>query len=240
MVEIGLEAVDNDLMPKDLYLSLRIGEQQKFAKASTSRAYKFAQSAVAERRYAKLEIYRRVGICSVSIDMEKVKGTHEIAVPVDDPRLCENEVRYRITMEPAASEKIRAAPTAPEPPLSSQDKPLAKDPSAKVLAAREYLEKHQLEQRLSEAMQAVLRERPEDPGAFVAQKLASGAGIMRKVPDAAPEAAPLAEAEAEAPTRPLAPAVPRPLADPILPAALMVSAGHVGFSSARGPCLMIL
>merc|ERR1719191_1061444 len=80
-----------------------------------------------------------------------------------------------------------------------------------VLAAKEYLEKHNLEMRLSEAMQAVLREKPEDPAAFVAERLAKSAGMVQKLPKveeaassqpsspAAPTAAPAATATPGAP-----------------------------------------
>mmetsp|Transcript_101960 Transcript_101960/g.297361 ORF Transcript_101960/g.297361 Transcript_101960/m.297361 type:complete len:280 (-) Transcript_101960:221-1060(-) len=169
MVDLSLEAVNVDAIPPDLYLSLRVGESQKFTKASSSRDYKFAKAAVGDRRYAKMEIYKRVGVCSMCIDKEKVEGTHEIAVPVDDSRLDDGQVRYRVTLDSVPGEH------------TVESRPPTRDLSSKAAAAREYLDKHQLEQRLSQAMQAVLRERPEDPAAFVAQKLLSGVGVMTKV-----------------------------------------------------------
>merc|ERR1719203_653350 len=45
-----------------------------------------------------------------------------------------------------------------------------------------YLDKHHLEARLSDAMQAVLREQPDDPAAFLAEQLASNGGIVAKLP----------------------------------------------------------
>jgi len=281
MVEIGLEPLDAEQLPKDLYLSLRVGEQQKFSRASAAKAYKFAQSTVGERRFAKVEMYKRVGVCSVPIDPEKVQGTHEITVPMNEGT---DEVRYRISLDPSSGE---GKPANAQPP--------AKDMTAKVSAAREYLDKHQLEHRLAEAMQAVLRERPEDPGAFLAQRLCSGAGVMRKVSDAraktAPEpaqpagqpdgqpdhfpppesappapdldrpalpealgaaepckaAAPAAPEAAAAPvlasppaTEPFKPAVPVPTADAITPMTLVVSGGHIGFSTMMGLGMTVL
>merc|ERR1740130_563806 len=53
--------------------------------------------------------------------------------------------------------------------------PSKADMKPRIAAAKEYLESHQLEVRLSEAMMAVLRERPEDPAQFIAKRLASTA-----------------------------------------------------------------
>ena len=83
MVEITLESLELDALPKDLFLSLRVGAEQKFNKAATARSYKFAPSAVGDRRCAKLEIYQRVGTCTMSIDIDKVKGVREISVPIE-------------------------------------------------------------------------------------------------------------------------------------------------------------
>eukprot|EP00930_Biecheleria_cincta_P059836 TRINITY_DN4555_c0_g1_i1.p1 TRINITY_DN4555_c0_g1~~TRINITY_DN4555_c0_g1_i1.p1 ORF type:complete len:328 (+),score=60.10 TRINITY_DN4555_c0_g1_i1:84-1067(+) len=169
MVDINLEAVDGDSLPKDLYLSLRVGEQQKFSKANNSgRTFKFAQPE--DKRYGKLEIYRRVGVAAISLDTEKYQEAHELTVPVDDERVSGKEVKYRFCLGGNGS-----LPTSPKGSVDP-----AKQVSAKVNVARDYLQKHQLEQRLSEAMQAVLREQPEDPGAFLAQRLTSGAGIVKK------------------------------------------------------------
>ncbi|CAE8660181.1 unnamed protein product, partial [Polarella glacialis] len=195
MVDVTLEAVNGDALPKDLYLSLRVGEQQKFAKAGVARTYKFGNAPGADKRYGKLEIYRRIGVASVSLDPEKVQGTHELCVQVEDPRLEGNEVKYRLC--------LGASSTAAHP-QASPDK-AAGGHVEKVNAAKEYLAHHQLEMRLSEAMQAVLRERPEDPGAFLAKKLQSSAGTLRKVdepmksaPPAVPAAPPaLAQHDAE-------------------------------------------
>lgn len=171
-MEIGLEAVGGGSLPKDLYVSLRVGEAQKFMKANADRSYKFPASAVAERKYAKLEMYRRVGVCSLGIEPERMQGTHEIAVPIDEGVKDVKEVRYKVNVN-----SVGGAPRVPETP--SADKGL----DGRVASAKAYLDQHQLEQRLAEAMMAVLRERPEDPGKFIAEKLASGAGMLKKVAD---------------------------------------------------------
>jgi len=170
MVDINLEAVDGDSLPKDLYLSLRVGEQQKFSKANNSgRTFKFASPE--DKRYGKLEIYRRVGVAAISLDTEKYQEAHELSVPVDDDRVAGREVKYRFALGGNGSLPTSPKATAADP---------AKQVSQKVNLARDYLQKHQLEQRLSDAMQAVLRDQPDDPGAFLAQRLTSGVGIVKK------------------------------------------------------------
>lgn len=170
MVDINLEAVNGDSLPKDLYLSLRVGEQQKFAKANNSgRTFKF--STPEDKRVGKLEIYRRVGVAAISLDHEKFQEAHELAVAIDDERVAGKEVKYRFCLGGHGS-----IPTSPK----AEGAEPAKQVSAKVSVAKDYLQKHQLEQRLSEAMQAVLREQPDDPGTFLAQRLTSGAGMLKK------------------------------------------------------------
>merc|ERR1719191_333198 len=93
-----------------------------------------------------------------------------------------------------------------------------------VLAAKEYLEKHNLEMRLSEAMQAVLREKPEDPAAFVAERLAKSAGMVQKLPKVEEAASsqpssPAAPTAAPAATAPAASATPAVIATPGAPQA---------------------
>jgi hypothetical protein len=264
MVEIGLEAVKGENLPKDLYVSLRVGEAQKFMKANCDRSYKFPPSTLGDRKYAKLEMFKRVGVCAIPVDTEKMQGTHEAAVVVDE-RLVdvpEKEVAYRVNV------------TGLSGSLDSPSKPAASDKGAlldrRVASAKAYLDTHQLEQRLAEAMMAVLRDRPEDPGKFIAEKLTSGAGMLKKVAEAAPgDLAELreqarealvnsvdggklkdallsaarpgtAEAKAEpapalvAPTTAV-PALVRPKCNPMLPVSLMVASSSLGIGPTGTP-----
>eukprot|EP00747_Dinoflagellata_sp_TGD_P185730 gnl/TRDRNA2_/TRDRNA2_42420_c0_seq1.p1 gnl/TRDRNA2_/TRDRNA2_42420_c0~~gnl/TRDRNA2_/TRDRNA2_42420_c0_seq1.p1 ORF type:complete len:502 (-),score=106.92 gnl/TRDRNA2_/TRDRNA2_42420_c0_seq1:101-1567(-) len=219
MVDVKLEAVDAVQQASDLYLSLRVGDVQKLSKlsaVSTAKTYKFPTSAVGDRRYGKLEIYRRIGGCSVSIDPSKLDGLYELAVPVTDSSMG-NAVKFKV----ALNDKTGA--------LTAKDsKPDGKDMQyPNVVKAKEYLEKHQLESRLSEAMQAVLREQPADPGAFVAQMMVSGAGMMTRLdkPKEEKAAAPVASSSPAA----QAPAAPAPGAPAVAPSNLSYAAlpGHL-------------
>mmetsp|Transcript_25792 Transcript_25792/g.72857 ORF Transcript_25792/g.72857 Transcript_25792/m.72857 type:complete len:582 (+) Transcript_25792:75-1820(+) len=176
MVEITFDAVDSNALPKDLYLSMRIGETQKFAKATQSKIFKFPGASASDRRWAKLEVYRRIGVCSLDVEPEKLKGTHEVQVQVDDGRVADHMMKYHVSFAAAADAK-----------KSSQGDLQRRDSNGatmteNIASAHDYLSKYQLEQRISDAMRAVLRDRPEeDPGAFVARMLLSGAGRLTKL-----------------------------------------------------------
>eukprot|EP00933_Yihiella_yeosuensis_P048227 TRINITY_DN44320_c0_g1_i1.p1 TRINITY_DN44320_c0_g1~~TRINITY_DN44320_c0_g1_i1.p1 ORF type:complete len:246 (-),score=56.45 TRINITY_DN44320_c0_g1_i1:111-848(-) len=243
MVDVNLEAVDGDSFPQDLFLSLRVGDQQKFAKAGSTRSYKFAPTqSGAEKKMGKLEIYRRVGVANMSLDQERMQGVHEMSVKVDDQRLS-SELKYRVSL----NGEVPSSPTGPASPQAAAKR------SEKVSAAREYLNQHQLEQRLADAMQAVLRERPEDPGAFIAARLASGTGMTKKVADAPlPPQVPSAAANPQSATAAheaedvgialsLDIADDYPLnsaADPIMPSSLMIGPGMCTYANVGRPAVM--
>lgn len=180
MVEITFDAVAAHAVPKDLYLSMRIGETQKFAKAHQSKIFKFPGASVNERRWAKLEIYKRVGVCSLDVEPAKLQGTHEVMVQVDDNRIADNMMKYHVNVSPSTGTKRSVYE---EERLDSHGEAM----NDKVLSAHDYLDKYQLEQRISDAMRAVLRDRPEeDPGVLVANMLLSGAGKLTKIDDGKP------------------------------------------------------
>jgi len=166
MVELRLEPLDGELQ-KDYYVSVRVGEVQKLSRVNPSRGYKFPQAAIGERKFGKIEIFKKVGACSVGIIPESGVD-QEVRVDLED----KSNVRFRVL--------LNGDQPAKPPPANVEDKPAAKVLNPKVTAAKAYLESHNLEMRLSEAMQAVLREKPEDPAAFVAEILKKSAGSVQK------------------------------------------------------------
>mmetsp|Transcript_117432 Transcript_117432/g.204079 ORF Transcript_117432/g.204079 Transcript_117432/m.204079 type:complete len:399 (-) Transcript_117432:315-1511(-) len=206
-MELKLECLDEN-MSKDTYVSVRVGEVQKLSRISAGRTFKFPASAVGDRKFGKVEIFNRIGGCSVGII--PADEDQEVAVPING----DSNVKFRVMLD--YTEKPPAAK------IEEAERIKAKDVNPKVLAAKEYLEKHNLELRLSEAMQAVLREKPEDPAQFVADKLIKSAGAVVKVPKAAPspapEAAPSPAPEAAAAPAPEAAAAPAPEPEAAKPA----------------------
>jgi len=182
MVELNLEPLDGELAA-GFYVSVRVGEVQKLSRISAGRAYKFPQSAVGDRKYGKIEIFKKVGACSVGI-VPEAGVDQEVSVTLDDVKGVENcKVKFKVSLNADASGKPASSPVRAS---GSEDKPAMREVNPKVLQAKAYLEQHNLEMRLSEAMQAVLREKPDDPAAFVAAKLAQSAGSVLKKPQSRP------------------------------------------------------
>jgi len=209
MVELKLEPLDVELS-KDFYVSVRVGEVQKLSRVNAGRAYKFPSNAIGERKFGKIEVFKKVGSCSVGI-LPETGVDQEVRVDLED----QSKVRFKVSVDPRAEKPVGVA--------VQEDKPAMVDVNPKVTAAKAYLEQHNLEMRLSEAMQAVLREKPEDPAAFVAERLAKSAGMVQKLPKveeaASSQPSPAAPTAAPAATAPAASATPAATATPGAPQA---------------------
>jgi len=171
---------------------VRVGDTQKLSRLAGQRVYRFPQAG--DRRYGKIEVFKRIGACSVDLDSEI--GSRDIRINTDGFGLLDMAVNV-MGSEKAAASKVE--PMDPE-----------KKPGGKVKEAKEYLSKHRLEVRLSEAMQAVLRERPDDPETFLAQKLLAGKKLqpLDSAPPAPPPKGDLSEPVARNQLAPLKQAAP--------------------------------
>lgn len=208
MVELKLEPIDNELS-RDFYVSVRVGDVQKLSRVAGSRAYKFSSATVGDRKFGKIEVFKKVGNAPVGIIPDD--KDQQVTVSLEDG----TQVKFGVALTADAAEK--PAPV----PVKAEDAKAKRDANPKVKAAKDYLVEHNLEMRLSEAMQAVLRERPEDPAKFVSDRLAKSAGMVQKLPKAeTPKAE--APAVAEAPKEEAA-AAPAPEAPKEEAAAAQVS-----------------
>lgn len=163
MVELKLEALDFDNAAGDTYVAVRVGENQKLSRLSAVRNFKFPHTVVGDRRYGKVDIFKRIGSASVAIRKDPEKSNaQELAVACNEG----TNLNFRVTLggEPVFSEK----PAAGSHPA--------------VVEAKSYLVEHNLEMLLSDAMQAVLRERPTNPSQFIAEKLSKSAGAYSTAP----------------------------------------------------------
>jgi hypothetical protein len=188
MVELKVNSLNWQDFGKDYYVSVRVGEVQKLSRMAGHRAYKFAKSAVGTRRYGKIEVFKRVGAGSVCLEGDGVGG----------------EVTINCEAKPLKLDvQVSGGPGKEDSQVKGSE-----ELNEKAKAAKEYLEDHHLELRLSEAMQAVLREKPEDPGAFIAKRLSENIGLIpvvkpREQAVAPPtEAAPVLRVESTAPLVP--------------------------------------
>jgi len=121
-----------------------------------------------------VELFRRVG--STPVDIRPGDGiVQELAIPrgVDDGKL-----HFRVVL--AALDGATGPKKTEHIPVDAPEQP-EKPANSKVSEAKDYLMHHNLEMRLSEAMRTVLRDRPEDPAAYIGERLAESAGIVRNV-----------------------------------------------------------
>lgn len=168
MVELRLDTLDVD--DNDTFVSVRVGEVQKLSKLTPSRHYRFDQAAVGDRKFGKVEIFRRVGSTSVSIkNASETELIQEVSVPLKDA----SPVTFNVA--------VNSRPEAQEKRRKAADKLKTRDGDSKVSQAKQYLVEHNLEERLAEAVQAVLREKPEDPSAFIGELLKKSAGDYKKL-----------------------------------------------------------
>jgi len=180
-----LDSMEIASMPADCFVSVRIGDTQRFSRLQSSRVFKFPKAG--DRRYGKIEVFRRIGVCGVDVD----PGNTDLR---------------ELTIDGFGTLGLKVEAAGEERPgkLAEESSEVKKESSGKVKAAKEYLGKHGLEVRLAEAMQAVLRERPADPAEFMAAKLLENASRAGGVKLPAPQAAQKESAGAPQPKRPLA------------------------------------
>jgi hypothetical protein len=163
MVELKLEHIEDALakVPSDCYISVRVGDTQKLSKLSNARIYRFP--ALGDQRLGKIEVFQRIGQCSIDVDPLNT-GTRDVKINLAGPGVAGPTgvlgLRVALDADDGLKRKLTADAGA------NADKK-----GTKVKAAKEYLSKHGLESKLSEAMSAVLRERPSDPAAFLAKQL---------------------------------------------------------------------
>mmetsp|Transcript_43289 Transcript_43289/g.80587 ORF Transcript_43289/g.80587 Transcript_43289/m.80587 type:complete len:485 (-) Transcript_43289:94-1548(-) len=178
MVDLTLEALEFEAqLQKDIYVAVRVGEVQKLSKMAGSRAYKFTKNAIGERRFGKVDVFKRIGSASIGIKPD-TDGEQEIKISCGPDTAA---MPFRVKVGSTDGDGDKAA---------------AKNVSPKVHEAKQYLLEHNLEMRLSEAMQAVLREKPKDPAGFISDMLLKNENQLTRV---GPPPAPVAEKQAEAP-----------------------------------------
>lgn len=156
MVEIMLEAADaGTASAKDLYVAVRIGDVQKFTRMSGGgRKFVFPEKCLSSRSYGKLEVFRHVGSCTFGTAASLMNSGQELSMSSGRDM---NDFTFRVTSGSPLTESVAALE--------------AEVAAAGRSEAQEYLDKNQLEVRLADVMQSLLRERPADPVAFISEHL---------------------------------------------------------------------
>jgi hypothetical protein len=176
MVEVKLEALDLSCADKDIYVAVRVGTSERLSRLAAEKSYKFPKSALGEkgdRKYGKVDIFKRVGSTTIGVRHDPKVAAQEVEVPIGG----DGKVSFRVTLAEAE-------------PLAKSDQETSKH----IQNAKSYVDEHNLEMVLSDAMQAVLRERPSNPRQFIAEKMTNSEGAYRRIPGDG--GVPLAPAEA--------------------------------------------
>lgn len=161
MVELKLESIFENGMPQDCFVSVRLGDVQKLSRLSATElaathVFKFPQGS--DRRIGRIEVFRRIGTCSVDVDPSR-DGLREVSVNCSEAGF--GNLGFRVSVGTSGGATVSA----------KSKTEATKGGCSKKRAAKDYVARHGLEVQLSDAMQAVLRERPENPTEFLAAKL---------------------------------------------------------------------
>lgn len=147
-------------MPPGCYIGVRVGDVLKQGRYEPQRCYHFPM--VDRRRNAKIDIYQHVGSCNVAIDPE-IKSIHEVSITNNDgfPGM-----RLKVNVQSKGGEAAKSTREARTKQMKTQ--------------AKDYLCKHGIEERLSMAVKALLKEQPADPTEFLCRHLRGDPMDMHK------------------------------------------------------------
>jgi len=160
-MELRVESTDG-AMPVGSYVGVRVGDVLKQGRYDHNRCYHFPQ--VDRRRNAKIDIYKHVGSCVIAVDPE-AKSIHEVVVASSDNSVGDLKLKVSTTSTNADAGKLKDART-------KQVKNQAKD----------YLNRYNIEEKLSEAVKALLKDQPANPTDFLCRHLMAVDGMTSPVP----------------------------------------------------------
>eukprot|EP00929_Paragymnodinium_shiwhaense_P026263 TRINITY_DN15654_c1_g1_i1.p1 TRINITY_DN15654_c1_g1~~TRINITY_DN15654_c1_g1_i1.p1 ORF type:complete len:600 (+),score=141.35 TRINITY_DN15654_c1_g1_i1:103-1902(+) len=176
MVELSLDGVLENGLPKECFISFRLGDIQKISRLATGRNFRFPAGAVDlddAKRYARIEVFQRIGSCSVDVNPLN-RGQRELDVSCAEAGF--GTLRLKVGV--GQTRTLGDSDTGPAKP----HKALANEVQSKKEGARNYLNKHGIEAQLSQAMQSLLREKPENPAEYLASKLCSSSNVTKLQP----------------------------------------------------------
>eukprot|EP00930_Biecheleria_cincta_P096045 TRINITY_DN87920_c0_g1_i1.p1 TRINITY_DN87920_c0_g1~~TRINITY_DN87920_c0_g1_i1.p1 ORF type:complete len:439 (-),score=80.32 TRINITY_DN87920_c0_g1_i1:427-1653(-) len=142
-------------MPKDCFVSVKIGDAVKLCKLGDSRLYKFpkANQQAPGTKMTKIEVFHRIGVYDMHLDASDL-GNREVSIDCNASGFGSLDMNVHID------------------DLPPQAKPVEPDKkAARMEAVQKYLAHHNVETQLAKAMQVLLFERPDDPLDFLATQL---------------------------------------------------------------------
>lgn len=158
-MEVRIEDLPGYELPQGCFVSVRVGDvlkQRKFEPASC--CYSFP--ALDRRRGAKIDVYRLVGTCSTMVEPESSTNA-EVTVKSTESGVPDLRLRFRSHAREAGLKDAKEQ--------RQEQAKGAKD------VAMTYLAEHKVEERLAEAIRALLKQQPADPVEFICNHLHGGA-----------------------------------------------------------------
>lgn len=146
-MELRVEALPGYSLPNGCFVGVRVGEVLKQGRYDPTCCYRFP--ALERQRNAKIDLYQHLGTCSAIVDPES-RANNEVKVAGADPGF--GELRLKVMTRPEAS------------------KPEERKTEVKK-QAKDYLGRHRVEERLCNAVKALLAAQPEDPTEFLVAHL---------------------------------------------------------------------
>mmetsp|Transcript_39292 Transcript_39292/g.108347 ORF Transcript_39292/g.108347 Transcript_39292/m.108347 type:complete len:591 (-) Transcript_39292:84-1856(-) len=171
-LEFTIATPAEDALPKDAFLSVRIGETQKLARLPfVARVFRFPrEAALREFAYGRVEVFQRLGSCIVDVNPQN-RGQREIQIScVGVGAMGTGPLGFSVALDTPRPHTDHVADTA---------LPGAVQPVGKVTAAKEYLNQHGVEAQFFQAMQALLKQRPASPLEFLAFYFASASADIQ-------------------------------------------------------------
>ncbi|CAK8995506.1 unnamed protein product [Durusdinium trenchii] len=150
-MEVHVEAANAEQLPKGCYVSVRVGDVLKQGRYEPQRAYNFP--GIDRRRDVRIDVYQHVGNCLLTAepDSSAMHDTYATSTNPDFPAM-----KFKVSVS-TKSEEVQKSKT---------------DRAAKMKGkAKEYLGKHRIEELLSEAVKALLKEQPTEPVDFICKYL---------------------------------------------------------------------
>mmetsp|Transcript_7582 Transcript_7582/g.19298 ORF Transcript_7582/g.19298 Transcript_7582/m.19298 type:complete len:475 (-) Transcript_7582:66-1490(-) len=158
-MEITLDAAEDQAVPPDVYLSLRVGESQKQSRFANSRVYHFPDPGEAKRGYARVEVFKRVG--QALVNFSSLDGAlKDCEVSCDLPDIADKLLRFRLG---ASYDQAKTSKQASAKKTPSRQRRLDE--------ANRYLTEHNVEDTLQDAMADVINSRPSDPLTYLSDFL---------------------------------------------------------------------
>jgi hypothetical protein len=134
---------------------LRIGDTQKQGKLVPSRTFAFPQQEVGSDVVGRLEIFQRVG--SVALKVGSESQANDLEVQCSIPGL--DKLRFKLDVKRVV----------PETPDKTQEKRSRR--GKKMDLAQQYLEQHNVEDVLTDAMRDLIREKPDNPTRYLSAQM---------------------------------------------------------------------